>query len=241
MSIKITLFVDDLEFNVLDYFFDFFQNSDYTGRPSNKPNSYPFKLTLEARKDNTFFEWAIHPTMQKRSVKIVFSPVNGMSKSTTIELLDVHCLLCQYHFTATGSQPFVENIELSPATIMRDGQVLMKKYWAVTDPAMLNQKSTLVGEEKEPMFNSIEYFDSEENEIEETRFTDISKIKVGVSNIDDGETIEILMHRENGEGVAENQKEVAFSGTVDNGYAVLEEVEMKRDWEIINENNEETD
>ncbi|KAA1245829.1 type VI secretion system tube protein TssD [Aquimarina sp. RZ0] len=136
MSIQVTLFVDDQEFRVLDFFFGFFQDSDYTGRPSSKPTADPFKFTVEASKDTTFFEWAIHPTMQKKRVKIVFSPVHGMSKSTTIELLDVHCTYCNYLYTATGSQPFVENFNLSPATIIRDGQVLMKRHWAVTDPAM---------------------------------------------------------------------------------------------------------
>lgn len=158
MSIKITLFVDDLEFNVLDFFFGFFQNSDYTGRPTNKPNAYPFKFTIEASRDTTFYEWAIHPTMQKRRVKIVFSPINGMSKSTTIELLDVYCLFCKYDFIATGNQPFVVNFYLSPATIIRDGIVLMKRYWAVTDPAMLNQKQTLVGEDKQEEKKIIDYY-----------------------------------------------------------------------------------
>lgn len=142
MGIEVKLFVDDKVFRVLDYHFGFFQNSDYTGRPSRKPNAYPFKFTIEASKDITFYEWAIHPTMQKKRVKIVFSPANRMSKSTTIELLDVHCFLCQYHFTSTGNQPFVVNFDLSPATIMRDGQVLLKRNWAVTDPEMLNMVPT---------------------------------------------------------------------------------------------------
>jgi hypothetical protein len=155
VGIEVKLFVDDKVFRVLDFFFGFFQNSDYTGRPSSKPNVYPFKFTIEASKDITFYEWAIHPTMQKKRVKIVFSPVNGMSKSTTIELLDVHCSYCNYHFIATGSQPFVVNFDLSPATIMRDGQVLLKRYWAVTDPEMLNVAPTEQEENEEEKKESI--------------------------------------------------------------------------------------
>jgi len=118
---------------------------------------------------------------------------------------------------------------------------MLSHWWRKTDPALLGQPVIEKEEKKEPVFNSIEYFDEQENDIEETRFTNISKVKVGVSHIDDGETIEIIMHRENGDGVIQNQKEITFSGLVDNGYAVLEKVEMKRDWEITNENNEETD
>ncbi len=142
MRIEVRLFVDDKEFRVLDFFFGFFQNSDYTGLPSSNPNAYPFKFTIEASKDTTFYEWAVHPTMQKKRVKIVFSPTNGVSKSTTIELLDVYCSYCNYHFTARGSQSFVINFDLSPATIIRNGIVLLKRYWAVTDPVVLNAAPT---------------------------------------------------------------------------------------------------
>ena len=90
MSIQVTLIVDNIEFRVLDFFFGFFQNSDYTGRPVSVPNAQPFKFTIEASKDITFVEWAMNATMMKKRCKIVFSPVNGMSKSTTIELLDVY-------------------------------------------------------------------------------------------------------------------------------------------------------
>ncbi|WP_062060690.1 type VI secretion system tube protein TssD [Aquimarina longa] len=165
MSIKVTLYVDDKKFRVLDFFFGFFQNSDYTGRPSNKSNVYPFKFTIEASKDATFYEWAIHPAMQKQQAKIVFSPVNGISKSTTIELLDVHCLYCNYHFTATGSQPFVVNFDLSPATIIRNGKVMLKRYWAVTDPAMLNMQPTEhQSEDNEPRI--IEHYITDREDIE---------------------------------------------------------------------------
>ncbi len=138
------MIVDDIEFRVLDFFFGFFQNSDYTGRPVSTPNANPFKFVIEASKDITFVEWAMHATMMKKRCKIVFSPVNGMSKSTTIELLDVHCIFCQYHFSSTGNNPLTIDVSLSPATIIRDGEVLLKRHWAVTDPAMLNVQPTVI-------------------------------------------------------------------------------------------------
>jgi len=148
MSIQIRLFVDDIEFRVLDFFFGFFQNSDYTGRPVSKTNAHPFNFTIEASKDITFVEWAMHATMMKKRVKIVFSPVNGMSKSTTIELLDVYCIFCNHHFTATGSNPFTVSFSLSPATIIRNSEVLLKRHWAVTDPSNLNVQPTVIDNEK---------------------------------------------------------------------------------------------
>ncbi len=137
MSIKIDLYVDDKKYKVLDFHFGFFQDSDYTGLPVAKTNAYPFQFTLEATKDITFFEWAAHSTMQKRQVKIVFSPISGMGKSTVIELLDVNCLRCDFCYRSTGKAPALEHIDLHPATIIRDGRVLLQRHWAVTDPAML--------------------------------------------------------------------------------------------------------
>lgn len=81
-------------------------------------------------------------TMQKKRVKIVFSPVDGMSKSRTIELLDVHCLYCRFDFSSTGNDPFLEHIALSPATMLNNGLEIFKRYWAVTNPAILNAAPT---------------------------------------------------------------------------------------------------
>ncbi len=136
MSIKTTLFVDDLEFCVLDHSMGFFQNSDYAGSPNRKTKAQPFRFTVEASKDTTFCEWAVDSAMQKKYVKIVFSPTSGMSKSTTIELLDVYCIRCVYNFKAASSQPFTVDFDLSPGIIMREGAVLLKRSWAVSDPEM---------------------------------------------------------------------------------------------------------
>lgn len=100
------MIVNDLEFRILNFFFSFFQNSDYTGRPVSTPNAKPFELVTEANKHITFVEWAMHATMMKKQVKIVLSPVNGKGKSTIIELLDVYYIFCNYHFTAAGSTLF---------------------------------------------------------------------------------------------------------------------------------------
>jgi hypothetical protein len=148
MSIQIKLFVDDLEFNVLEYDFDILQNADNTGLPNSKSTPQPFKFSIEATKHTTFYEWAIHSSMQKRHVKIVFSPVNGMGKSETIELLDVYCIFYQFKYSATGSQPAVEYFKLTPATMLHNGEEKFKHYWAVTDLAMLNAAPTSTRDEK---------------------------------------------------------------------------------------------
>ena len=238
MSIKVTLYVDDKEFYVLDFFFGFFQDSDYTGRPNSKPNAYPFKFTIEASKDNTFYEWAIHPTMQKRQVKIEFSPVNGMSESTTIELLDVHCSYCNYHFKATGSQPFVVNFDLLPATIIRDGVVLMKRYWAVTDPTMLNQKPTIVEEDEPKILEAFWMDEYMENIIDRSIFTKKATLVVKTANIDEGESVQLKIRRKDNQLLG-GKKYIVYWGVVnDEGQAEMEPLELDENWIKTNQDYE---
>ena len=49
MSIQIKLFVDDLEFNVLEYDFDILQNADNTGLPNSRSTPQPFKPEFDIR------------------------------------------------------------------------------------------------------------------------------------------------------------------------------------------------
>lgn len=151
MSIQVKLIVDDMEFTLLQHYFGFFQNSDYTGRPTSAPQANTFDGVIEASKDNTFYEWSIHPSQMKKKVEIIFSSRFGTGKSTKITLLDVHCVFCQYHFSSTGDNPFTITFSLSPATIMVDDQLMLSRHWKVTDPALLNQPVTEREEEdKEP-------------------------------------------------------------------------------------------
>ena len=138
MSIQATLHVDNKKFNIEQHYFGFFQNSDYTGRPSSKPMNRTFDFTIFGSKDTTFFEWSIHPTLMK-NCKIVFSSRFGTSKSTTIELLDAFCGYYKLHYHHNSTNPFMVYFSLSPATIIFNGQVMLSNLWRKTDPALLGQ------------------------------------------------------------------------------------------------------
>lgn len=180
MSFRVKLYVDDMEFNILQHHFGFLQNSDYTGRPISKPQSKTFDFIIEANKGNTFFEWATHPTMMKKECEIVFSPIQGNGKSTKIKLLDVYCVYCKYHFTSTGSTPFTETFSLSPATILLDGQVMMSKHWKVTDPKRLNAIPTTIENNKE--ITRYYLTDIDGNEIEEYQTGDVIYLNIETQN-----------------------------------------------------------
>ncbi|TPN87109.1 type VI secretion system tube protein TssD [Aquimarina algicola] len=180
MSFKVKLYVDGMEFNILQHHFGFLQNSDYTGRPISKPQSRTFDFIIEASKDNTFFEWSTHPTMMKKECEIVFSPTLGNSKSTKIKLLDIYCVYCNYHFTSTGVDPFTVTFSLSPATILFDGQVIMSKHWKVTDPERLNVAPTTIESNKE--LTRYYLTDMDGNEIEDYVTGDIILLQLETRN-----------------------------------------------------------
>ncbi|MEM9982225.1 MAG: type VI secretion system tube protein TssD [Bacteroidota bacterium] len=167
MSIQVTLIVDDTEFNLLQHYFGFFQNSDYTGRPTSAPQADTFDCVIEAsKKDEVFFEWAIHPQLIKKKVEIMFSSRFGTGKSTKITLLDVHCTYCKYHFSSTGSNPFTVTFSLSPATILLNGQVMLSRHWKVTEPTLLNQPFTVKEEKNEPRIIRQYVTDTEDVELD---------------------------------------------------------------------------
>ncbi|WP_051336288.1 type VI secretion system tube protein TssD [Aquimarina latercula] len=180
MSFKVKLYVDSMEFNILQHHFGFLQNSDYTGRPISKPQSRTFDFIIEASKDNTFFEWATHPSLMKKECEIVFSPIQGNGKSTKIKLLDIYCVYCNYHFTSTGVDPFTVTFSLSPATILFDGQVIMSKHWKVTDPERLNVAPTTIESNKE--ITRYYLTNTDGNEIEEYQTGDIIYLNIETQN-----------------------------------------------------------
>ena len=139
MSIECKLYIDDLEINVLEHNLGYIQKTDVTGRPQGKSEPKAFDFLVEAGRDITIVEWAMHATQMKKEVKIVLSSRFGMGKSTTVKLLDVYCTYCQYHFMANGSNPLSIRFSLSPATILVNDQVMLSRHWRVTDPMRLNQ------------------------------------------------------------------------------------------------------
>ncbi|KAA1247983.1 type VI secretion system tube protein TssD [Aquimarina sp. RZ0] len=138
MGIQAKLFVDNKEFIVEQHYFSFFQNTDHTGRPSNKPINRTFDFKVHGSKETTFFEWSIHPDMMK-NCKIVFSSRFGTSKSTTIELLDAYCLHYKLHYQHDSTSAFMVYFSLSPATILFNGQEMLSHWWRKTDPTLLGQ------------------------------------------------------------------------------------------------------
>lgn len=194
MSIQVTLIVDDTEFNLLQHYFGLFQNSDYTGRPTSAPQADTFDCVVEAsKKDDVFFEWAIHPHLMKKKVEIIFSSRFGTGKSTKITLLDVHCTYCNYHFSSTGSNPFTVTFSLSPAIILINGQVMLSHHWKVTDPSLLNQPILIQEEDNQPRI--IRQYMTDTDDVGLDEYSQGDKIYYVLESKDMiGESVDIELH-----------------------------------------------
>lgn len=132
MSILVKLVIDDKKYRVVDFSYNMFQKSDYTGKPSVASNSKSVTFLIESDKGSNFFDWSVHPAMRKQQIKIEVTPVQGASKGSSIELLDVYCLQYEFSFFRTEDNQILQKVELSPATIAGDGFAMLKKYWSLS-------------------------------------------------------------------------------------------------------------
>ncbi len=170
MSIQIFLRIEDQEFVVDKHYFSFFQKADETGRPYGKPLNRTFDFVIPASKDTTFFEWAVAPQMIK-NCKIIFTSRYGMSKSTTIELLDTHCLFYKLKFNHQSQDPLQIYASLAPATVLVNGQQMISHWWRKTDPAIIG--APVMEEQREPEMLESYYEDKKGNRIPD------HKIRIG--------------------------------------------------------------
>ncbi|WP_452223993.1 type VI secretion system tube protein TssD [Lacinutrix chionoecetis] len=132
MSIVSKLFIEDKEFNVLRFNFNFNQQHSNNGMPSSQTTGGIFNIELESTKDALFNEWMVHDKMMK-NLKIKISQTHQVSKSRTIELLDVFCIEYKEVFDGVNNEPMKVYLKLSPAIMIQDGVKIFEWYWKETD------------------------------------------------------------------------------------------------------------
>ncbi len=139
MSISAKLFVDDQEFNILEYNLNFSQETDGSKRPIGNFKGGHFNLKVETIKSSLLLQWMLNSDSMKK-VKIVFPSRTGRTQSRTIELLDTYCVENNKAFNALNPEPLTTNITLSPASMIENGEVMFSKSWRVTDPTPKERK-----------------------------------------------------------------------------------------------------
>ena len=161
MSLVAKLYTEDKEINILDFKFRFTRSTDEHGKPMGKPNGTIFEIVFETTADQSFMEWSIATDMTKH-VKIVVSPVTGMSKSRTIELYDVHCVFFKNDFNSRNGEPMSTLIHLTPAIMVDEGYKVLDHYWKKTDLSV-SAPITTVEPEKQPVFVE-SYYENKQGE-----------------------------------------------------------------------------
>lgn len=169
MHVYTKMYVDGKVFNVLSLKFGFDQDIRSNGAVCSLPHGGFFDIKVETTSDTIFYEWAASNNMRKE-VKFVFYPITEDRKSRTIELYDAQCIKFDCDFDANSIDPIVTTIRLSPGIIVQEGQVMMEKWWRLTDLSARNAPKE-VTREKFPKVLECFY--------EDLKFNKLTKLSVG--------------------------------------------------------------
>lgn len=168
MSIITKLHYEELIINILWFNLSFLQESDISGRPSAKPTGGIWRIAFETRKDDPFLEYMVSGTMIKY-LKIAIQPAILGGKSRIIELRDVYIINHRDNFDGVNNEPMTTYIELSPASMVQNGQTIFEKYWKVTD---LSANVTPTTKDNSPELIRYYITDLEGNELEKYESSD---------------------------------------------------------------------
>jgi len=120
MSFAAKLTIENEEMNILDCSFEFNQESDYNGRPSEKPRGGKIQLLIESTSKTNFLEWMVSTDMTKTGF-INFYKRENMSSLKKLEFKDAYCLHYKEHFNAENSQSFQTSLIISAKKISLRG------------------------------------------------------------------------------------------------------------------------
>ena len=120
MSFLSKLKIEGDEMNVLDCSFEFIQESDYNGRPSENPRGGKVSLCIESTAKTDFLDWMISPNMTKSGV-INFFKRENMASLKKVEFTNAYCLYYKEHFSATSDEPLKTTLIISANEISVKG------------------------------------------------------------------------------------------------------------------------
>jgi len=188
MSIHAKLYIDEIEYTVLKFDFDFQKGKDVNGRPTTKYTGGLFNFIIESTNKTDILLWNIHPT-QMKEVKLVITPNHTIGKSRTIILGDAICLSFTNEYYSVDNKPLIEHFTVSPGYMLQNGQTIFEKNWKVTDLSMANVEATRVVK-KESEIVDCYYTDLEGNEDSELTVGEEVYLVLKTENMT-GETIDL--------------------------------------------------
>ncbi len=171
MAIQAKLYLDDKEINVIACNFSYKQETDHTGRPTNKPRYMGMEMVVEVRKDVDFMELTIAPDMKKQ-LEIHFIPIHLTSKIRKIKLIDSHFVRNTVNYAADGITPITETLFITSAGVKdTNSETEYSATWRTTFAD--NTPVTVREEHVEPEMIESYYEDKQGNRIPE------NKVKIG--------------------------------------------------------------
>ncbi|MDC1162005.1 type VI secretion system tube protein TssD [Tenacibaculum sp.] len=163
--VKAKLVIDGKEINVLWFTYGYRRGADATGRPSPKTVFIGLKLIIEARKDLNLADWSFSPN-QTKQIELHIYPVVMGGKTREIYFYDCHLVNWENVFSATGTNPMSETLEITSAGI-KDSNSMSEysAYWRTTYPAQ-DVEPTVLENSNEKKFTNYYLTDTENNSID---------------------------------------------------------------------------
>ncbi|WP_234859291.1 type VI secretion system tube protein TssD [Aquimarina aquimarini] len=157
---NVKFYIDGYSVPVLSYTEQVHQQTDYNGRPSAAPQGGIYRVVLPdtGRWTHLFDDWALSRTMRKEC-KIEEQSFDGYKMFKTLEFLDTFCVRLEY-VDGGADGPFYVLV-ISAATVVRNGEVVISKWWRKTDPALRNQNIAEEVEEEDTQVVIDIYIDSQ--------------------------------------------------------------------------------
>jgi len=167
MNFQVKLYIDDEVNNVLSFNTNIQKQADVNGRPSSTFTGGHYWFEIEATKSTIILAWMISAS-QRKTIKLVISPVNGNGKSTTIILGDAFCIKHTTIFNSISNQPLKEIFEVTPAYIKQNDVIMFAKWWKETD--LTNTATpTVINEEEEKEILESYFEDMQGNRIDDPK------------------------------------------------------------------------
>ncbi len=221
MSIHAKLYIDEIEYTILKFDFDFQKTADVNGRPSTKYTGGLFNFTIESVNRTDILLWSVNP-LEMKEVKLVISPNHNNGKSRTILLGDAICLSFTNEYFSEDNQPLKEYFTVSPGYMLQNGQLIFEKNWKRTDLTANVEATSITSNEEEVLEPKIldQYWldEDEQTRIEEAEINKHSVLYIKLKNIEEGEEINIVLE----DADDDPTNNIKLKGIVnDNGEAIL--------------------
>ncbi len=120
MAFKCKLKLDGKEINVLNAFYEGFQEIDPTGRPSSITRMGTITVTVESTESSSFFEW-VTDSFARKDGSLVFIKRDTDATLKELKFSEAYLVKHKETFDSTGTNPLTETFTLSAKTLEMGG------------------------------------------------------------------------------------------------------------------------